>query len=82
MKTPAKTLRRTDAQRLVNELRSVLDQRMETQYGISKDDYTGRTAFLAGYLGSLVALVASSSPTALAKLKDSVDWAKSHNNEY
>jgi uncharacterized membrane protein len=55
---------------------------METQYGISKDDYTGRTAFLAGYLGSLVALVASSSPTALAKLKDSVDWAKSHNNEY
>ena len=82
MKTPSKTLRRTDAQRLVHELRSVLDQRMETQYGISKEDYTGRTAFLAGYLGSLVALVASSSPTALAKLKDSVDWAKSHNNEY
>ena len=82
MKTPAKTLRRTDAQRLVNELRENLDQRMETQYGISKEDYTGRTAFLAGYLSSLVAQVASASPAALKQLEFTVAWAKSHDNEY
>ena len=74
--------RRPEADRLVNELREILDQRMETQYGISKEDYTGRMAFLTGYLSSLVALVASSSPTALAKLKDSVAWAESHKNGY
>ena len=82
MKTPAKTLRRTDAQRLVNELRENLDQRMETQYGISKDDYTGRMAFLTGYLSSLVAQVASSSPAALKQLQFSVAWAETQKNGY
>jgi hypothetical protein len=78
-KMTKQTTRRTDAQRLVNELRTLLDERMETQYGIAADDYSGRMAFLTGYLTSLLGQVAGSSPAALESLKGSVAWVEEQN---
>jgi len=64
--------RRTDAQRLTNDLLINLETQLETKYGISKTDYAAKNAFMTGYINSLLAQVAAASPASLKELESHV----------
>ncbi len=76
MRIDAQTIRRTDAQRLTNELLVNLESSMETKYGIKETDYAAKNAFMTGYINSLLAAVAAASPASLKELEGHVAWMK------
>lgn len=64
--------RRTDAQRLTNQLLTNLETQLETKYGIKSTDYAAKNAFMTGYINSLLAQVAAAAPASLKELESHV----------
>ena len=70
MITSARQTRRTDAQRLTNQLLATLNEKSFTHYGVSGNE--AKLAFMTGYINSLLSQVAAASPASLKELASSV----------
>jgi hypothetical protein len=68
------TLRRTDAQRMANQIMNLAKAKAEAKFGCTSVE--DQNAFALGYLNSLLAQVASSSPAAMKELAGALDFAK------
>ena len=73
MRYNAQANRRTDAQRLTNQLLKLLETKTFTKFGV-QDDARAQLAFMTGYINSLLAQVAAQSPASLKELESSVNW--------
>lgn len=74
MRTSAQQTRRTDAQRLTNQLLATLNEKSFTHYGVSGNE--AKLAFMTGYINSLLSQVAAASPASLKELESSVAFIK------
>ena len=76
MKTTLSISRRTDAQCMADQLVKAVLHRAETKFSLGPDDHAAINAFAVGYLNSLLATVAASSPAAMKELASALKYAK------